>query len=525
MATASKSIPNPLQEVVARTQGFAGGVNLRDAINLIGPDELRVSENGVLDEKGGWSKRNGCISNGTFGVGTDRALSLYTFYRGASAPQVLMHTTGGKLYYTNDPTVSVVVWTQIATGLSTTVRFSYETFNGKCYFSNGVDNYASWDGTTYTTYASAPKGKYLRLWKDTMWVSGITGFPDRVYSSNPGDAETFGVASWVDIAKGDGDQVMGLGSDGLFLIVFKRNRYMVVYDPVVFSNRVVDYEKGCEGHFTILQFEGDIYFLSRRGVCKYDPNSPAPIVSVKLDPLFDPAILNLGALDASYAYTIGNRIGWALPEAGSTIPTMQIECYPRLANISQYGFRGFAPFVFHRMPATCFTRYRNAGVEFLYGGKSTENKFLYLFANIGTDDGATFVGIMETGAYDFGAPTRTKYIRRCRVLGRGHPIVILKRNFKSATYKSFPIDMSSGTDLWSVAHVWGSGTWGPDSLFKEALINPDAYGRYFQIRITDAQTATGKKLIEVGSQEYSVQAGEWAVYGVIMDADLMGMRD
>jgi hypothetical protein len=103
--------------------------------------------------------------------------------------------------------------------------------------------------------------------------------------------------------------------------------------------------------------------------------------------------------------------------------------------------------------------------------------------------------------------------------------VILKKNFKSATYKSFPIDMSSGTDLWSVADTWGVGTWGPDSLFKEALINPDAYGRYFQIRITDAQTATGKKLIEVGSQEYSVQAGEWAVYGVIMDADLLGMRD
>jgi hypothetical protein len=157
---------------IGRTQGWAGGVNARDSIATIGPDEARRLENMVLDEKGGANKRLGTQSNGTFGVGADRAISLYTFYRANQVPQVLMHTTGGKLYYTNDPTANPVVWTQIATGLSGTQPFSFETFNSKCYFTNGVDSYASWDGATYTTFGSAPKGRYIRLWKDTMFVGG-----------------------------------------------------------------------------------------------------------------------------------------------------------------------------------------------------------------------------------------------------------------------------------------------------------------------------------------------------------------
>jgi hypothetical protein len=101
-----------LQSVVARSQGFDGGVNLRDTVAQLAANELRIGENIVLDERGGASKRLGCQSNGTFGVGADRILSTYTFYRGASAPQVIIHTTAGKLYYTNDPTAGTITWTQ-----------------------------------------------------------------------------------------------------------------------------------------------------------------------------------------------------------------------------------------------------------------------------------------------------------------------------------------------------------------------------------------------------------------------------
>jgi hypothetical protein len=526
MATSSRaSLDQPIQ---AQSRGFDGGVNIRESISQLAPNELRTSENGVLDERGGWSKRLGCKSNGTFDTGTDRILSMYTFYRGTvAAPQVIIHTTAGKMYYTNDPTAATVTWTAITTGLSTTAPMSYETFNGKCYFGNGVDSYASWSGTAYTTFPTAPKGKYLRLWKDTMWMSGITGLDDRVYSSAAGDAETWPVASWVDIAHGDGDTVNALGTDGLVLIVGKTKRTMTIYDPVTFANRVVDYEKGIESHFSVIQFEGHIYYLTRRGIAEFDQSGPARIISGKIDPLFDPSVLNLSALNRVTSYTFNNQIGWALPELGSDLPSVQIEYYPRLGPISQFGTVGIGPWAFQRMPAGVFTRYRSGVLEFLFGAHSTANKFLQLFAPVGTDDGAVFTAMLETSAYDFGIPTRTKYIRRIRFLGRGVVTAIGLRNYQSANYRTKSLDMAGGggVDLWSTGDVWGTGTWGPQSLYQEAIWNIDAYGRSFQIRLSDSSPNTSRRLVEVGSKEYTLTAGGWAIYMINLEGSLLGVRD
>jgi hypothetical protein len=511
--------------VEVSSQGWAGGVNIRDAVNQLGPDQARRMENGILDEKGGFSKRLGCVANGTVGAGADRIISQYTFYRGAAnPPQVLAHTSAGNLYYTADPSANPVVWTLIASGFSTTQPMSFETFNSKCYFCDGVSAYASWTGTTYTTYASAPKGKYLRLWKDTMWISGVTGLDDRVYSSSPGDAETFPVASWVDIAKGDGDTTKALGTDGLFLIVGKRNRIMLIYDPVTFANRVIDFEKGIESHWSIIQMEGTIYFLTRRGICKYLQDSPGEFLSMVLDPMFDPAILNLAALDKSWAYAYGNRVCWALPESGSTVNSVQVEYYPRLGRLTQYGIRGIGPWAFNRMPVSTFTRWRWNTQDLLFGGAQASNKFMQLYAPIGTDDGASFVAILETPAYDFGVPTRTKYLRRIRLLGRGRFTIQFKPDYKSAVSRSFAVDLTSTTNVWNVGN-WNVGNWGPDSLFKEDRIDTDDYARAFSMVFLDGDTGVGRKLVEVGSREFSVTEGEWGLYGVMLEGTVLGVRD
>src|SRR4249920_3431769 len=102
-----------LSGVVAQSPGYAGGLNLRDSINQVGPNELRAAENIVLDNRGGVDKRLGCMSHGTFGAAGDRILSCYTFYRGTTPPQVIIHTTAGALYYTNDAGAQPQVWTPI----------------------------------------------------------------------------------------------------------------------------------------------------------------------------------------------------------------------------------------------------------------------------------------------------------------------------------------------------------------------------------------------------------------------------
>jgi hypothetical protein len=145
---------------------------------------------------------------------------------------------------------------------------------------------------------------------------------------------------------------------------------------------------------------------------------------------------------------------------------------------------------------------------------------------VGTDDGKTFAAVLETGVRDAGDPIHSKYIRTMRFLGRGQVTAELKRDFKPDVYKAYNLDMSAipGTDLWSMADTWGGDNWGPDSLLKEELVNPDAYGRYFQLRFSDKETTISRRILRVGTREYSLESGEWAIFSVVLDGTILGVR-
>jgi hypothetical protein len=176
------------------------------------------------------------------------------------------------------------------------------------------------------------------------------------------------------------------------------------------------------------------------------------------------------------------------------------------------------------MPATNFTRVRSGSLEQLFGSKLGANKLLWLFSDSGTDDGATFQSIAETAAFDMGSEILTKYIRRIRLLGRGKFLLQVKRNYGLGIYKTFTVDLNASSSVWNAGN-WNVGVWGPDSILKEGVIDTDLFGRHFQLRFTDAETTAGQRPVAVGSLSYSIPAGEWAVYGSIMEGHLLGVRE
>jgi hypothetical protein len=513
-----------LREITVQSQGFQGGINMRDAIDQLAPNDLVRCENVVYDAAGGLAKRTGTRSMGTFGVGADRVLSTYTFYRGASNPQVLIHTSAGKMYYTTDVTANPITWTQITTGLSTTVPASFETMLSKCYFAEGTV-LGQWDGAAYSTIAGAPAGiTFLRVWKDTMWAAGSSNV-DRLYSSSAGDPTTWPGANFVDIMKGDGDKITCLASDGLFLVVFKQRRTQVVYDPALFSNRTADFEKGCESHFSVVHMEDKMYYMSRLGFCWWQGDSSARLISYKIDPLFTPGVLNLSALNLVYAYQLNDRCGWAIPEAGSSVPSLIVEYYPRLGQVYQIsGNIGPGPWSFHRMPVQNFTTVRQGTSEALYGGHPSTNKFMWVFSPDGTDDGATFNSKVETAALNFGQPVMWKYFRRMTLVGRGKFNLQVKRNYRTDILVNKTVDMNAGSATWNNGN-WNNGAWGPDSVVKRKLINQDIYCVALSVVITDSEVNVASVPFPVGSKDASLTQGEWALFQVAFDGFLLGIRE
>jgi hypothetical protein len=236
--------------------------------------------------------------------------------------------------------------------------------------------------------------------------------------------------------------------------------------------------------------------------------------------LFTQDLINLNALTSVYAYTIEDRVGWAVPEAGSTYPTMQVEFAPLLAAVGG----GNGPFYFHRMPARAFCTYRAGATERLFAGSNSANKMYQAFAAVGQDDGVTFSGLLETKTFDFNAVPQTKYLRRIGVLGRGKFNILIKKNYEAPVVATDTVDLTTSADLWSMADFWGTGTWGPGSIIKGKAVNYDLYGRNYALQFTDSETSIGTVPTPVGSIDRVVTAGEWAIYGAELEGQMLGVR-
>lgn len=489
---------------------FAAGLNLRDGGDELQPHEASAILNMQFSERGAAIARLGCTALSSVGSASHRVLSMHLFERGSNPPQMIINLSDGSLRYSTD----LINWTNIATGLSTTAPFSYENFNGAVYMTNGVDDYRKWNGTTQTTFGAIPKGKYLRLWQDTMYMAGVSGELTKLYQSAPGDAESY--PDFVQLAKDDGDEITGLTTDGLFLIAAKRHKVWVVYDASILANRLIDHEKGCESHFSMINHENNVYWLSRKGIVRWLAQSPGEIVSGRLDPLFAPGLINFDKLDMTYAYRLGHTVGWTIPGASAAAPNFQLEYYPNLPE---------KPMTLHRMPARAFATWRDGITETLVAGSNGANKVLQAFSG-DQDDGAGFVSFIEKGWVDFDWPNHTKYLRRARILGRGSFSVHTKTDYDDAIKATKSIVLPSTVDLWDSSDVWDdTQQWGAGgATLKWADYHPDVYGRFFGFRFEGTITGNSFRKIDVAGQPTIQVVGQWGVHELILHAIQMGDR-
>lgn len=448
------------REVVLEIPIPVGGINM-----AVSYDKLRSIESPDIggfefDEFGSlgvpWPAKN-------LGSTAGGCLSAHIFQRESGSTQLIAHFTDGSVRYSTDfhTTSGSATWTSIATGLSTTAPMYFETFLDAVFMSNGVNDYRRWDGATQTTYASAPKGKFLTVWRDTMWQSGVSGNPDRVYQSAAGDATTWPAANFIDIEKGRGFAVTGLAATDAALVVFKFLKHFVIYDPVEYTNRLVDPDKGCIDHFSIVFHDGQMYFVSHRGVCRYLGDAGGEIVSQNIGPIFErleqyttSGPVHDLTLPPIWGYSYQNHVGWNFDVANiyhfAYYPGLPEQPWMRHAHMS------------NRMGLSLREKTKQ---EELFSLERGPNGLLRHYDQ--STPSSTIECRWKTPWFDFDNPTLEKYLYLIQLLGRGRITSIeIHRDYDEA------LDYTAAAATMS------------DIEHKEIPFYVDAYGRSFSFEFT-----------------------------------------
>lgn len=409
---------------------FHGGVDLFSHRDKVPAHKARSAENLVMEEWGSVAKRLGLRLVATI---ASKVSSAHVFQRQNQQTQILVQCTDGSVRYSIEP---YTTWTTIWTALSN-IPMSFVTFQDVVFMTNGSDLLRSWNGTTGTTYPSAPSMRYLAIWKDLLWGATSSW---RVYASAPGDGTTWPVANWVDVARGQGGKNMGITDSPNGVAIFRENARLLIYDPVEFDNRIVDPDQGLVDFRSIVHSGGRIYFVSPGGVCLYREDGPSEVLSRNIQPLFGQDAYQI---EDFIGYQTYNRVGWSTPYGGGS-NTTQFEFYPDYPE---------SPWLSHTMRLLVLIQVPRAEFDEheLYGFDHTDGRFYEVYDHTQVsattqDNGVTYTAFWQTGWFDFGTQLQTKLIERLQVVGRGQFFIDIYTDFNETTVvKTLPVAVASDT--------------------------------------------------------------------------------
>lgn len=483
-------------------------------------------------------------SNGTDEVGSWDG-STYVGITGINDVQTLTTTgvpTGGTFTLTYPPlgvTTTALQWNDTAANVQAALRLILGSSNVSCTggalptgivitfqgalgfalqpaltFSNSLTG-----GTnptpviTHTTpgRGDAPKGKYLAVWRNRLWVAGVAATPNRVFWSGAGDPTVWPQLNYVDILGPRGDLITGLasapnigqssdGSDGV--LVFKtRSTHRVVDDTdntsgavVGGANVLVDGATGTINNRTVRQLNGRVYCVAGDGIYSTDGHNTLVLESAQLGSLISTMTPpSNAALMTAIPYR--NSYLLATPQSSGTNSNgLVFEVY------SAIGRTGEHPIMVLRKSPNAWTIYTDsaAGDRIMFTNSSTP---LLMFSG-----GLTFTGIAISASATTGLSllgvNAVKRLRRIRAVGRGQMIIGAVTDFEvgQGDQQQFLVDVSSNPPLWNVVN-WNEFNWagaGDSGVFPVSRYY-GTRGRWFGFVISESSTQTTQGPASLGT--------------------------
>lgn len=161
--------------------------NLVEAIDVDASDGRSVPINMNFTDTGYLTKDTGFT---LFGLSDDDMSHSLFNYEKKNGTSYIIRAKGTVLqrYSTVDR-----AWNDIPSSPTFTedAEFGYAVYNDELWAGNGYEAHFKWDGTTFTTYSSAPKGNIYEIFEDRLFISGVIAEPLSVYYSDIATPQTF----------------------------------------------------------------------------------------------------------------------------------------------------------------------------------------------------------------------------------------------------------------------------------------------------------------------------------------------
>lgn len=251
-----------------------GGLNTRDSAYQIRPNQARDLLNVSGSVAGAIRKRDGYTSFATptnplaSAIGVE-ALATKAIFGADPTLGDFMSVSDGGVVTNRGGTPGTAPWSFI--------QAPANTAQGPVFGMNGVDAPIFWDGglavgAWTASSGTMPNGKFLIAMANRVWIAGMTTYAPAVdpkstmVFSDIGNPRAYPAANYVQFDPNDGDEIMGLGSIGPYLLVFKRRKVFLVYDLNTGANRRLSDNVGCVSHRSIVETSRGTFFLSDRGV-------------------------------------------------------------------------------------------------------------------------------------------------------------------------------------------------------------------------------------------------------------------
>lgn len=242
--------------------------NLSEIIDVDDSRGRSVPQNMNFIEEGFLSKDTGCAYEGD----TDAEVQIHSpfHYKKKDGTEYKIRAKGTKLQVFN---TSTLVYDDIDPSPTFTAdaRFGYIVYDNELWLGNAVESLYKWDGSTFTEYASAPKGNILEIFEDRLFIAGVTAEPLTVYYSNVGDPTTYTSTDVLNPL--DTDSVTNLENYFGTLLIFKEDsiwKLTFIYDQVVSlfvpKLEVQSGNYGACSRQAVTWVENDIWFFTGREV-------------------------------------------------------------------------------------------------------------------------------------------------------------------------------------------------------------------------------------------------------------------